>query len=524
MSAKFSSLLMCGLCVCPVVSAYDLHEWGTFTTVSGSDGGLLAGLHVEEEHLPPFVYSHIGMRPQDNEMNPFYFTGQGARNSRRQFFVMQDGEKVIQPMRGTKGIPRAMLANVTVKMETPVIYFYGDDTRKVNVKVGFNGGTISQWYPDRVAGDTPNLIKKGEFKISASLSSVKDREMVLYKPIDFSKHYDGSIEWDVEILPKSEADDALTFKPYENSAWIYPRVADANMLKVGDEFEDFLFYRGVGNFELPATFSVDSAETLQVKNNSEEAIPFAFAFENVGGKFRYKAIGAVAGGGLAKVAESEWEAAAEGESQQVEVFRQMREGLVAQGLTIDEANGMIKTWWKSYFNKSGLRVFWVVPQGDLERILPLSVDPKPASQVRVLVGRADVMRPKFEKRLIADLGTYRFKSYNEDRFIQPYMNRLRQLVKKPVYLSLDEHSLVYVDLKMSAKKGDSVEEENLRLYPGKAVTFKNLKLSGEWKVEGEDQLRIDETVFTLDPATGILAAEAEGYFDSYEIQLPKVLN
>lgn len=89
----------------------------------------------------------------------------------------------------------------------------------------------------------------------------------------------------------------------------------------------------------------------------------------------------------------------------------MRKGLIAQGLTTDEANGMIKTWWKSYFNKPGLRVFWVVPQTDLERILPLAVDPEPANQVRVLVGRADIMRPKFEQQMIADLGTHQFSKY-----------------------------------------------------------------------------------------------------------------
>ena len=40
--------------------AYELHEWGTFTTVAGSDGVLLTGLQREEEELPGFVHSHFG--------------------------------------------------------------------------------------------------------------------------------------------------------------------------------------------------------------------------------------------------------------------------------------------------------------------------------------------------------------------------------------------------------------------------------------------------------------------------------
>jgi hypothetical protein len=37
-------------------AAYDLHEWGTFTTVSGSDGSLLTGLQREEEPLPSLYF------------------------------------------------------------------------------------------------------------------------------------------------------------------------------------------------------------------------------------------------------------------------------------------------------------------------------------------------------------------------------------------------------------------------------------------------------------------------------------
>jgi len=310
-------LALCGLSLSQIetLSAYDLHEWGTFTTVSGSDGGLLTGLHVEEEQLPSFVYSHLGMRPRAHGHIPIYSVPQVnvlAQNT-HQMFVLKDDKNVLQEMRGMKGMPVASLKNVTVKMETPVIYFYGDDTAKVNVKVGFNGGTISQWYPQRMAGDTPNKVTKDGAKLSEALAkSVGDRELVMFEPIDFSKAYEGGIEWDVEIIPKGDAD-----------------------------------------------------ETLNVANHSEEEIPFAFAFENVGGKFRYKTLGSVPVGGVAKVAESEWVTPSKPAMQQVEVFQEMRAGLTAQGLTEDEANGMVKTWWRSYFNKPGLRVFWVVPDRSL---------------------------------------------------------------------------------------------------------------------------------------------------------------
>jgi len=369
-------LLGAGLGASNVTNAYDLHEWGTFTTVSGSDGQLLSGLEIEEEHLPSFVYSHLGMQPSVYSGNGIVYLPpfKNVKNSSHQIPVMLNQKNELQIGGSFKGMPRAILRNVTVKMESPVIYFYGDDTLKVNVQVGFQGGTISQWYPQRKSGDTPKLVKRGEHKLSESLENMlrAETEMVdLSKWLDFSKPYDGTVEWDLEILPKSQRNSAFTFKSEENTTWTYPRVPYANMVKVGNEYEDYLFYRGIGNFDLPATFSVDAAETVLMRNKSNEAIPFAFAFENIKGRFRYKTIGEIGSGEVAKVAESEWLSPSSKSSQQAEVFQEIRKGLVAQGLTEDEANGMIKTWWKSSFKKLGLRVIWVVPQTDLERILPL---------------------------------------------------------------------------------------------------------------------------------------------------------
>ena len=98
---------------------YTVHEWGTFTSVSGSDGVLLPGLQQEEEPLPMFVHSHAGMG---------WNYGKGWSRP---------------------------LQNVTIKMETPVIYFYTSQPFEAHVHVGFNGGSISQWFPTRSGGEIP---------------------------------------------------------------------------------------------------------------------------------------------------------------------------------------------------------------------------------------------------------------------------------------------------------------------------------------------------------------------------------
>src|SRR5438552_14198860 len=99
--------------------SFNAHEWGTFTTVSGSDGSPLSGIYREEEQLPDFVYHFPGFSPDSS--------------------VKSSGYK---PCR-----------NVTVKMETPVLYFYSPTQLDVRVHVDFPHGAITQWYPDRFDGE-----------------------------------------------------------------------------------------------------------------------------------------------------------------------------------------------------------------------------------------------------------------------------------------------------------------------------------------------------------------------------------
>ncbi|MDE0827099.1 MAG: hypothetical protein OSA48_09880 [Akkermansiaceae bacterium] len=172
-----------------------LHEWGTFTTVSGSDGVLLTGLEREEEHLPGFEYSHAGME-------------NGTLTDPGTFVMVEDmvkfeGGKPMPPhlvpmmnMMRLKGFhPRRQLRGVAVKMETPVVYFYTDEEVKVDLRVGFKGGSISQWFPHRSAGEVvpkmtqfwPMVAKEGE-----EVPSLEEQEKAMGL-IDFGKDRDGWI-------------------------------------------------------------------------------------------------------------------------------------------------------------------------------------------------------------------------------------------------------------------------------------------------------------------------------------------
>jgi hypothetical protein len=356
---------------------FTLHEWGTFTSVSGSDGVLLPGLQLEEEPLPGFVYQHDGMPPKP------------------------------------KGYARP-LHNVTIKMETPVIYFYTDQPFSAQVHVGFNDGSISQWFPARSGGETPP-----PFKISPN-------GLYVGGDIDFATPYHGSIEWNVQVEPPSIDDGATVFKPYETLTWTCPRQADSALVRTADgAAEKFLFYRGVGNFALPVKYTLPDDRTLHIENDSDAAIPAVLIFNHPRyDKTSFTLLGPVAAGKTRSVelpdpvTSTNWEH---------EVYRTMRAELIKAGLYPKEADAMLQTWWRSYFERPGLRAFWIVPGSFTSAVLPLTVEPAPQHQTHVLVGRSELLTPSFERDLVKQFASTNQNLWQGDRYFLAYQARVTAL-------------------------------------------------------------------------------------------------
>src|SRR4029077_1908157 len=71
----------------------------------------------------------------------------------------------------------------TVRMETPVLYFYAPAEETVSVKVSFSKGVITEWYPHA--------------------SSVEPREALHDGTLYYANQPDGSIAWDPAPLSPS---------------------------------------------------------------------------------------------------------------------------------------------------------------------------------------------------------------------------------------------------------------------------------------------------------------------------------
>jgi hypothetical protein len=296
-----------------------VHEWGTFTSIAGKDGVALEWRPLNgPADLPKFVHT------------------------------IQQGSAGLRD-----ATPKADLT-ASVRMETPVIYFYSNVDLDVSVNVDFPKGKITEWYPQARVVRTG--INWGRFKVMPGAPLTFPAE---YSP----SHYFAARETDSAPVQVCSTDG----KPAQQ--------------------EKFLFYRGVGTFDLPLSVKLAGDKVL-LKNPSKSEIAHLIIFESRGGKVGYRKLDAFAG--ETTVARPTLDGNMD------LLISDLKQTLVASGLYEKEAEAMIKTWRTSWFEE-GLRIFYVLPREITDSVLPISIDPKPTGLVRVLVGRAEVITPEMEK-------------------------------------------------------------------------------------------------------------------------------
>lgn len=296
-----------------------VHEWGTFTSIAGKDGVALEWRPLNgPSDLPKFVHT------------------------------IKEGSAGLRD-----ATPKADLS-ASVRMETPVIYFYSNNDMDVSVKVDFPKGKITEWYPQ--ARIVRTGINWGRFKVMPSAA--------LNLPAEYSpSHYFAARETDSALVSVCSTDG----KPAQQ--------------------EKFLFYRGVGTFDLPLSVKL-AGDKVVLKNLSKTQLAHLIVFENRGGKIGYRVLDAFTGETTSERPTLDQNLDS--------LILDLKQTLIASGLYEREAEAMIKTWRTSWFEE-GMRVFYVLPRETTDTVLPIEVEPKPAQMVRVLMGRAEVITPEMEK-------------------------------------------------------------------------------------------------------------------------------
>ncbi len=346
----------------PVYSSLTAHEWGTFTSIAGDDGQAVVWSPLAgSTDLPAFI---------EHFRDPGFKLG----------------------LRGT------------VRMETPVLYFYSSKEETVSVRVGFAKGVITEWYPHA--------------------SRVEPRAE-LYNRILYQASASGSIAWDsVTLAPSGRPELPLEDR---NNHYYAARMTSSTPLRVktpaGEQQEKFLFYRGVSTFSVPLSATTDAEGKLRVKNHGEQEIPTTIFFERRGEKVGYRV-----GGPLKDEATLD---APELTATIDDLSRDLEGILVGQGLYQDEARAMVETWRSSWFEE-GSRLLYIVQPAFVNEVLPLSINPAPAQTVRVFVGRLEVVTPATEKAVKTALAVHdaaTLKAYG--RFLEPILATLIKREKNP---------------------------------------------------------------------------------------------
>ena len=331
------------------------HEWGTFTTMQGANGGSLEGLQHETESLPSFVHSKT-MATQ----SPFRLYGDTSLD-----------------------VP---VHHCTGKMETPVIYFYTKSPRQVSVHVDFEKGLLTQWYP-------------------RALTAVEGADISTF---DLGQVARSSLDWKLDLLP--DGSNAPAVPPVANDdPWAFAREVRSafvrNAVVEGEpapEAERYVFYRGLAQLDLPVRVLPTGSSTTYVQNKADASIEGAFLLDMRDGVGRAQPIGKLDASSVKAVS---WEGIDLQPKAQVvaKLEVDMTATLVAQGLFADEARAMVRTWSRTWFAAEGTRVVYLIPRATVEAVLPLAITPAPDALVRVLVGRHEYLTTDAEEGIASAL-------------------------------------------------------------------------------------------------------------------------
>lgn len=342
-------------------SSLVVHEWGTFTSLQGGDGTLMAWKPLETSQLPGFVHKwgnpDLGLYPVT------MFGGWGK------------------------------VAIVALqRMETPVIYFYSDEPQTVDVTVRFPQGFITEWYP-RASQIGP--------------SGVFTNQGTPDKAIVKSQSSESLIRWSNLLVSPAKNDGMKFLQDHSGSHYFAARETDADPVstdaatKAGGENEKFLFYRGVANFPTPLKVTMNSDEAVTISNTGNEPLAhlFVLGIKDKSGNF-ISVDGLKPGQQKTVLLEP---VNVSGPVLTKKISESMAEALVKAGLYPREAAAMVATWKDSWFAENGLRVLYILPCTWTDHTLPMDLKPAPREIARVMVGRAEILAPHVEHSLTMDL-------------------------------------------------------------------------------------------------------------------------
>jgi hypothetical protein len=274
----------------------------------------------------------------------------------------------------------------------PILYFYTKQEMKVNVTVRFPEGVLTQWYPD-VSMFLPQ--RDGNIRPGNNPGP---------------PHRNGTLSWrNVELNPNTDTSKFANVD--QNHPWWHiARDTDAVPVNVVNqnrgralkpEVERFLFYRGSGNYK---------PMVMPTRNEPGKDLSVTVPFSQIDlrGVFLVRVNDSGATIAHAPVLRAAGTVELVGPDQTKPTDQaadtakaQLIESLEAAGLFPKEAAGLVKIWGDDMFTTPGERLLYLMPSNEVERVLPLDIQPAPSQTVRTLIAWVELSTPEAENRVMS---------------------------------------------------------------------------------------------------------------------------
>jgi hypothetical protein len=360
--------------------ALEVHEWGTFTVLQGSDGNVIEWYQAPDQlvDLPPFV------------KQPFRIAGKSGTNSGRKD---------------------------TVRMETPVLYFYPEKEMDVTVTASFPNGRITEvfppaarpfqsvgtiWHGTLLPPDSPQrknvpAADGPRGRHYAAAREVPDAWLFRNKPLPVP----------VPIETDGDADAEPATVDTISALLSTALAAEEKQTDAVEPIDHFIFYRGAGNhsfYELRAVQG-KGTDNFTLFNHGSGTIPKIFALRISEGLTSWLELDPLDvveyDDGKVLNAKTFSFPTPAGPAQEVAggLRSAMIDSLNSEGLTRAEATAMVNTWDNLWFTEPGTRLLAILPQAFADTMVPLKISPAPKKLERVFVARVEMFTREVEQKL-----------------------------------------------------------------------------------------------------------------------------
>ena len=265
------------------------------------------------------------------------------------------------------------------KIQTAGAFFHADTAGDVQLEVAVPQGQVSADWPPAVAGVQA---------VAPALSA-------------------GHATWQLHVEPKTAKSPDLPAVAAD-SLWQALRDAGgARLTNLGGASgsDDLLFYRALGNFLPPLRISATKTASAagyegSVSNDGDVAVPRAWLLYLHAGGGLLQPLNQLTGKSKTQFSPTPKEVPAS-------YFGNVEAVLTAElqnsGLTGPEAKALFRSFSHNWLKTYGLRVIVVAPKAWADAYVQATVTPKPVQEVRVVLGRFELLTAADESLLLTQL-------------------------------------------------------------------------------------------------------------------------